>query len=394
MRRRLAGAAAWLALVAALASCAPDEPTTDSALMNSLAGRKLLFLGAHPDDEWVLMPILAEACLFRDASCHFVSTTAGEVGCFETLRMVDLDACAELRTREFSDSAAIARGSSEILGWPDLFYAHDGDGLRRGQAVWEEQRGGRDSLVGEILGLLRREAPDVVFGLDPRHGSTCNPNHRATSLLLAEAVRRLPVDERPRVLFENTFSVFEAMDEDVVAAVDRGAMFPWPSRDDPNLFYDGARVLPDGSRAIDVQLASLRAHASQFPELPADASIEADPSQLQIPLLDLADIDISEELCSPLDLSEYKTSDVTLEYIGRVLKAQARDASGAIALRLRYLGKTVTEHGDLESSAHRLESDFPGRAVRLVVGANNLETAELARARALRLLEPFLLAPD
>ena len=327
---------AALLFLAALLACTPGEPTTGSDLMDSLRGKSLLFLGAHPDDEWVLMPILAEACRFRGASCHFVSTTAGEAGCFETLRMTDLDGCAAQRARELDASAALAGGTSEVLGWPDLFYAHDGDGVRRTLAVWERQRSGRDGLVGELVDVLRREEPDVVFALDPRHGSTCHPNHRATSLLLVEAIERLPAQERPRVLFENTFSVFEAMDEETAAAVDGGAMFPWPDRDDPNHFVDGTRILPDGRRAIDVQLDSLRAHASQFPGLPEDASIDADPEQLHIPLLDLADIDPTEDLCSPLDLSAYKTSDVTLEYIGRKLKAIAENGDRGLALGLEH----------------------------------------------------------
>jgi len=33
-----------------------------------LGGKSLLFVGAHPDDEWGVAPMFAEACLFNGAS--------------------------------------------------------------------------------------------------------------------------------------------------------------------------------------------------------------------------------------------------------------------------------------------------------------------------------------
>ena len=380
-----------------LGACDRHATTTEQAtqvdLADSLRGQKLLFLGAHPDDEWVLMPIFAEACLINGATCHFTITTSAELGCMETMGMIDFDACAAIRKQEIATSAAIANGSTEFLGWQDLFYAHDGEGLRRNLVRWKEMNGGREALVEQVVDLLRRNKPDVVFGIDPRHGSTCNPNHRATSLLLVEAVNRLPVEDRPRVLFENTYTVFERMTPEMAEAVDHGAMFPWPDRNDPDIFFDATRILPNGKRAIDYQLDALRAHPSQFPGFPDDASIDADPEQLLIPLVDLADIDPTEELCTPLDLSEYKTLDKTLTFVGRKYAEIAEKTNEPHAFRLTHDGEVIGEYGNLTAWPHSLQSDFPEKGVSLIVAAATAAEAEAVQSKYLQYVMRFIEAP-
>ena len=134
-----------LLLASSRAPVSGASSALDAELVESLSGKRLLFFGAHPDDEWVLMPLLADACLFRGSSCHFVSVTPGEWGCFETIDEPDLDACARLRRAELARSAALANGTVEVLDWEDLFYAHSGAGLRRTLARWADARGGETS---------------------------------------------------------------------------------------------------------------------------------------------------------------------------------------------------------------------------------------------------------
>ena len=381
-----------------LAACAnetsPSAADRPEDLSEALQGKRLLFLGAHPDDETVLMPIFAEACLFNGASCHFVNTAQAELGCIDTLGRVDFEACAALRMNELKASAAIVNGTTEVLGWQDLFYAHDGAGLRRNLVRWEQLGGGREALVDAIRQVLIENRPDVVFAIDPRHGSTCHPNHRATSLLLVEAVDRLPDEQRPRILFENTYTVFERMTPDEVEAVDLGAMFPWPDRDEPIIYYDATRILPNGRRAIDYQIDALRMHPSQFPELPEDASIDADPAQLLIPLVDLVDIDPTEELCTPLDLSEYKTIDRTLAYVGRKYAEIAERAGDAHAFRLTDDGEVMGAYGDLDAWPSRLTREFPEKSVQLLVAAGTMKEAEAAQAIYLQHVMRFVEAPE
>ena len=245
------------------------------------------------------------------------------------------------------------------------------------------REGGRDEWVGEVTRLLERVDPDVVFGLDPRHGSTCNPTHRAASLVLIEAVGRLPEAERPRVLFENTISVPEHMSAEMLAATATGAMFPWPDSGD-GLFYDAGRTLPDGRRAVELQLESLRAHASQFPDLPDDVTLDAEPSRLRIPLVERSDLDPETDFCSPIDLSFYATADVTLDRIGKRIGALAERADFAVRLVAR--SETILDLGDVDARSHRREHVDPGHGVRLSVGAAGEAEAAVALESAVRLL--------
>lgn len=390
----------WFLLVAMIFIAACESPSTseqmhqEDDLTSTLAEKKLMFLGAHPDDEWVLMPILAEACLFNGASCRFVSVTPAEWGCFETIGETDIAACAERRKREFVQSAAIANGKAEVLDWEDLFYSHSAVGVRRSLQRWAEVKGGRNRLVEELTDVLKREQPDVVFGLDPRHGATCNPNHRAASLLLIEAVDQLDSSEKPRVLFENTFAVFEHMTPEMLEASDGGAMFAWPDRADPNLYYDANRILPNGRRAIEYQIDSLRAHASQFPGLPDVIEVTADATRLRIPVVDLEDIDPALELCSPLDLLGYKTVDVTLEHIGRQILASAEMADQVLAVRLLQGSETIISYGNDEDHSYSRKLSFPNRNVSLFVGASSQESADAALVSYTRLVKRFTDAPD
>lgn len=366
----------------------------DIDFLDSLRNASILFVGAHPDDEWVLMPILADACLFNGASCHFVSTTEAEMGCLGTMGWVEMERCAEHRERELAASASLVHGSFEILGWQDLFYAHDADGLRRNLAKWAELHGGRKALVEMLANVISRRQPDIVFALDPRHGSTCNPNHRATSLLLIEAIESLPLEDRPRTLFENTYSVFERMSETQIETVELGGMLPWPKRHDRNFFYDGTRVLPNGRRAIDYQIDALRAHRTQFPDLPDDVSITADSKHLGIPLVDLAEIDPAEELCAPLDLSEYLTIDVTLAYVGRKFEQLAEAGKESVALRLTHNEVVVSEYGDPGAYKYREEFADESKGVELLVAADTPEKIDAAKRRYLPYVMRFVGAPD
>lgn len=390
-RRSVICALAWVAL---LVGCSHTPATlTDQDVPGSLRHQRLLFVGAHPDDEWVLMPVFVEACVFHGATCHFVSATRGEWGCFETLGLPDLDACAGIREREFRRSAAIAHGSAEVLDWEDLFYAHSGGGVRRNLTRWSQREGGREHLVEALVSLLQRFDPDVVFGLDPRHGATCHPSHRAVSLILIDAVRRLPAIQRPRVLFENAFAVQERMTPEMLNASARGAMFPWPTGSAGTLYYDGNRSLPNGRRGIEYQVDALRAHASQFPELPAEIRIDADASALRIPLADLADIDPAEELCTALDLGDYRTVDKSLAHVFRRIEALAAAAPPGIAVHLVQGGATVLQVGLLDSTGHQSRMGFGLRDVQLVVGAASREEADAALDAIERIVSRYVNAP-
>jgi LmbE family N-acetylglucosaminyl deacetylase len=388
--------AGTLAIILSACSSGLSETNAGRAsdLSASLKDKRILFVGAHPDDEWVLIPIMAEACLFNGASCHFLSVTRAEWGCFETVGETDLDACAERRSQELQSSAEVVNGTSELLDWEDLFYAHSGVGLRRNLNRWAEAKRGHEALVFALAEVLERQKPDVVFGLDPRHGATCNPNHRAASLLLIEAVNQLSADKRPRVLFEDSFAVFGRMTPEMIEASDDGAMFPWPERDDPMLYFDAGKTLPNGRRAIEYQVESRRAHASQFPDMPEIVVLSAAPSQMLIPLVDLDDIDPSTELCTPLDLSAYNTVDVSLDQIARRIEAAVKASDAAEYVRLQHGEKVILEYGEMDDGSFIALRDFPDKRVSLTVSASSQQAANIALETYVRLVRRFTDAPD
>jgi len=46
-------------------------------LVEALAGKRVLWVGAHPDDESTVAPLLGEACRERGARCSFLVATRG-----------------------------------------------------------------------------------------------------------------------------------------------------------------------------------------------------------------------------------------------------------------------------------------------------------------------------
>ena len=148
-----------------------------------MKGERILFFGAHPDDEWGLAPILAEACIEKGATCHFVvASDAKSWGCFLVGGERDLDKCSEIRRGEMKKSAALFGAEAEFYGWEEKFHSHNAAGFERNLREWEEAYGGREGLVQRIAETLVAFHPTQVFALDPRHGSTCTepPRRRAS----------------------------------------------------------------------------------------------------------------------------------------------------------------------------------------------------------------------
>lgn len=302
-----------------LASCSgagdapgPASDPGDTDFSALLAGKSILFVGAHPDDESASMAMMAEACLHGGATCHFtVVSEEKSYGCYLTIGLADPHECTRLRRAEMLESAALAGGTVEFYGWEEYFFSHNQAGLERNLDDWAADIGGRDALVARFRQTLDEKKPDVVISLDPRHGTSCHPNHRAATLLLMEAISALPAAARPEVFFENNFYVVARMDEETAAGFMNGGIYAWPDDPSPLHWYDASKVLPDGRQAYDYMVASLKAHATQYPDI-ADGSLTPDPPAAlrRIPYVKPADIDMTADLCTALEL-DYPTFDVT-----------------------------------------------------------------------------------
>jgi LmbE family N-acetylglucosaminyl deacetylase len=303
--RRIAAALCVLAM-SATASAATDE----FVLPSNLTGQTVLYVGAHPDDEWGVTPILADACIDRGAQCRFVVVADGRsYGCLLTIGLRDPEACSRIRRAEMEKAAALFGGSVEFLGLEDMFYAFNEDGMDHVLRDWSTASGGRATLVARFEKILRRERPRMVFTFDPRHGSSCHSGHRAAATLLIEAVRRLPASDRPEVWLEQTTDSEERL-PDAGATIAAGGYVGWPDTAASTIWYDATKPLKSGMTGYDYVITERKLHASQVPDEAAGKTVPNPPaSARRVPLVRLTE-DVAGDYCTRLKL-ERPTFDIS-----------------------------------------------------------------------------------
>lgn len=144
--------------------------------------RSVLWVGAHPDDEVLAAPLLARWCLDEKLRCTFLIFTSGERG-----KCLLPGGCPpNLATVRRAEMKNVARSyGARLVHWT----LPDGGALPDGSApAWDAARGGHRGLIAAIGREIDAAAADVVLTLDPFHGSTCHPDHRAVGSLVSEAV--------------------------------------------------------------------------------------------------------------------------------------------------------------------------------------------------------------
>ena len=128
----------------------------------------ILWIGAHPDDEILVSPILGRACVERGAQCAMLVMTRGEGG-----------GAAEVRSMEMARAAETLHAALTHWTLPDVFGDVD--------AAWSAAAGGHAALVARIASEIAAVSPTLIYTFDPHHGSTCHPAHRALGALVLEA---------------------------------------------------------------------------------------------------------------------------------------------------------------------------------------------------------------
>ena len=135
----------------------------------------VLWIAAHPDDEAILAPLLARWCLDEGARCGFLILTRGEKG--ECLLSAGCHPdIASVRSAEAGAGSELFEADSILLRLPDA-------------GVTSAAAGGDFSAM--IAGYIEAFRPETVITFDPRHGSTCHPDHRETARIVLAAVERL-----------------------------------------------------------------------------------------------------------------------------------------------------------------------------------------------------------
>lgn len=132
----------------------------------------VLWIAAHPDDEAVVAPLLSYWCRESGARCAFLLLTRGEAGpcllpegCFPDVRTV--------RSAEAASAAELFHADLTLLRLPD------------GGVVLNDEN------VATVAAYIEAFRPQLILTFDPRHGTTCHPDHRETGRIVVEATRAL-----------------------------------------------------------------------------------------------------------------------------------------------------------------------------------------------------------
>ncbi|HEY3349270.1 MAG TPA: PIG-L family deacetylase [Thermoanaerobaculia bacterium] len=141
------------------------------------APASVMWIGAHPDDEAIAAPLLARWCLDGRARCSFLIATRGEKGpCL--LPAGCLPDLASVRSAE-------AAAAAELFG-ADLILLSLPDGGGGEPPSWAPGTSRGADLAATLAAFIRAEAPEILLTFDPRHGTTCHPDHRAIAELTLE----------------------------------------------------------------------------------------------------------------------------------------------------------------------------------------------------------------
>jgi len=202
----------------------------------------ILWIGAHPDDEILLAPLLGRQCVERGARCALLVLTQGESG-----------GSAAVRASEMQRAAEMLHATLTLWTFSDVITNVD--------STWSGEAGGREALLARIAAEIAAAAPAAVYTFDPRHGSTCHPAHRALGALVIEALARME-SPPPLFLVETTPAFGSAVAEPMI--IDATAHWSYLIRD--------AQI-----------------HASQFSATQVEALANVPPEQRRVYLIDAKD---------------------------------------------------------------------------------------------------------
>ena len=237
----------------------------------------VLWVGAHPDDEVLLAPLLGELCGEGRHRCALVVATRGENGACRLPGGCHPDLAA-VRTAEMRAAARLFRRARVLQGsLPDVF-GPDPAAVRQ---AWADAAGGEDQLLDRLAGAIDDVAPQTIITFDPRHGTTCHDAHRAIGRLVLRAVERLRQPAPEVFLLESRVRI---------APGGTSIRFSAAAPGDPALLrFDGnTHLRPGPGTAWEFLLDDARRQPSQFDATFLSSLLAVPPTHRQVYLLPAA----------------------------------------------------------------------------------------------------------
>jgi len=149
---------------------------------------RILWIGAHPDDELFVAPWLARLRTTAGAKLGFLVATRGEQGDCRLPQPRNRDV-GSVREAEMRAAAELFGAELEFLGWRDGVASEPRDVLH----AWAKDAGGKKQLRDQLRAAIDRFSPDWIVTFDRRHGCSWHADHRAIGILVQSLALPLPV---------------------------------------------------------------------------------------------------------------------------------------------------------------------------------------------------------
>ena len=244
---------------------APNASGPLAAIIGS--AHNVLWVGAHPDDENYVAPLLYDMCNLHGASCAFLVVTDGGKGCklspaecgFVDKGGMPAGSIGALRHKEMVLSASFFHGQLDELAREDTASATPTGDVEN----WNQSYSGIPNDTGSALitqkvkDAITQFHPDVIVTFDPRHGVYCHPDHRAASALTLNVAVSLGFD-LSRVLMIESAELYVDANNVITSRA-------WVPSDPALLRYDAAAAATWSARSTVFGI-----HKSQFPAAVVD----------------------------------------------------------------------------------------------------------------------------
>ncbi|RMF11644.1 MAG: hypothetical protein D6761_13915 [Candidatus Dadabacteria bacterium] len=171
-------------LIAVIVALGPAAAARAATLDSRLSHARLMFIGAHPDDESLAGAVFAKACIELARPCHFAVMTTGEGG------NCSLDDCSpDLGTIRIAEMHRVADryGASVSFAGFRNFPNTGSEDTAWLQTILNDWRTVTDP-VHWIRQQIDRFHPTLVFTVDPHHGFYGHAEHILTGRLVFEAL--------------------------------------------------------------------------------------------------------------------------------------------------------------------------------------------------------------